>query len=268
MNKILSNIMKGLLVALVLVVVTGVISINMKMSSGTSLVLVSSSLVNSINTNDFTEKKDEVNNKIENKEEKTQENIENLEDKVEEVTENKEESKEETKPIQEDPVKEVVETPVIKEETPQVAKTPEPEPTPSVANPNGNYNPNNDVTSNSGVTATYTGLVTAYGPDCYGCYGSMTAMGDYVGEGNIYYNHPTYGTIRIVAGDKTILNKVVRITGLNISSEPVIAIVRDTGGDIGFNKPKGIILDLLYTSERSPEVLNFGMQQATVEVLN
>ena len=85
-------------------------------------------------------------------------------------------------------------------------------------------------------------------------------------NGNIYYNHPTYGTIRIVAGDRTILDKVVRISG--IGSDPIIAIVRDTGGDIGFNKPKGIVLDLLFTSEYDQEALNFGKRWATVEVLN
>lgn len=255
MNKILSNIFKGLLVSLVLIIVAGVISINMKVTPNTSMVLVSSSLVNSIQTNE----KLESDNKEEEKDEEIKPEVE--EEKQEEV-------KEETPVVNLEPTQEVE---VKKEE--EKAETPAPEPktepqTPATPQPSGTYTPNNDTAASSGVSATYTGLVTAYGPDCTGCYGSMTAMGDYVGEGNIYYNHPTYGTIRIVAGDRSILNKVVRITGLNISSEPVIAIVRDTGGDIGFNKPKGIILDLLYTSERSPEVLNFGQQRATVEVLS
>ena len=261
MNKILSNIFKGLLITLVLVVIVGVVSINMKMAPSTSMVLVSSSLVNSIKTED----KVEVKKNEEQEEIKEEETV--VEEKIEEKNEEKvEEKKEEPVPVVEEVKTEVVQTPPVVEEKKQEEVAPQP--APSVPNASGSYTPNNDASNNSGVSATYTGLVTAYGPDCYGCYGSMTAMGDYVGEGNIYYNHPTYGTIRIVAGDKTILNKVVRITGLNISSEPVIAIVRDTGGDIGFNKPKGIILDLLYTSERSPEVLNFGMQHATVEVLS
>ena len=253
MNKILSNIFKGLLVSLVLVITAGIISLNVKMTPNTSMVLVSSSLVNSIQTNEKLESDDE---KEIPEEEKVEDAIEEKEEIIEEIVE--------IPNLDPEPVKEVEEK---KEEV--KVETPKPEPqAPLVPTPSGTYTPNNDSAASSGVSATYTGLVTAYGPDCTGCYGSMTAMGDYVGEGNIYYNHPTYGTIRIVAGDKSILNKVVRITGLNISSEPVIAIVRDTGGDIGFNKPKGIILDLLYTSERSPEVLNFGMQQATVEVLS
>ncbi|MBQ8892761.1 MAG: hypothetical protein IJ068_07870 [Bacilli bacterium] len=264
MNKILSNIFKGLLVALVLVVTTGVISLNMKVSPNTSMVLVSSSLVNSIKTEeknvevvsipelDILEENTEIVEDTKEVEEVKEEKIEPVEIKEEKELEKKEEVVE----VKPEPV-------VVQEEKKEPVQS-----TPSVPAPSTTYTPNNDAAGNSGVLATYTGLVTAYGPDCAGCYGAKTAMGDYVGEGNIYYNHPTYGTIRIVAGDKSILNKVVRIIGLNVSSEPVIAIVRDTGGDIGFNKPKGIILDLLYTSERSPEVLNFGMQQATVEVLS
>ena len=262
MIKILNNIIKGLLVALVIVITGGIFLINAKVSPNTSMVLVSSSLVNSLKTENQTkkveeEKKDEVEKealKEEDKKEKTEEK--------EKVEEKQEEKKEEIKKEEiHEEVKQEVEEKKVETETPAPSK-------PSIPEANGNYAPNNDTASVSNVSQTYTGLVTAYGPDCYGCYGSKTAMGDYVGEGNIYYNHPTYGNIRIVAGDRSILNKVVRITGLNISSEPVIAIVRDTGGDIGFNKPKGIILDLLFTSEKSPEVLNFGMQKATVEVLN
>lgn len=255
MNRILNNIIKGLLITLVIVIGVGFAYLNIKSVPNTSMVLVSSSLVNSLKTNNTNIiKKEEVKEEIKEdiKEEKKEE--------VKEVSSPVEEKKEEVKEV-------VPETPKVEEKTePVKEETPVPAPAPSVPTPSGSYSPQLD--SVSGVSATYTGLVTAYGPDCYGCYGSMTAMGDYVGEGHIYYNHPTYGTIRIVAGDRSILNKVVRITGLNISSEPVIAIVRDTGGDIGFNKPKGIILDLLFTSEKSPEVLNFGMQKATVEVLN
>lgn len=252
MNKFLNNIIKGLLVALVIIVGGGIIYLNVRISPNTSMVLVSSSIANSLKTNKA---------KLKKEEQKITEEVE-LKEEVKKIEENVEET--ETKEVVE--TKEEVKTPVVQEEPKKEEPVETPAPAPSVPTPSGSYSPNPDVGGD--VSATYTGFVTAYGPDCYGCYGSMTAMGDYVGEGNIYYNHPTYGTIRIVAGDRSILNKVVRITGLNISSEPVIAIVRDTGGDIGFNKPKGIILDLLYTSEKSSEVLNFGMQRATVEVLN
>ena len=44
MNKILSNIFKGLVVVLVLVVIVGVVSINMKMAPSTSMVLEAKAL--------------------------------------------------------------------------------------------------------------------------------------------------------------------------------------------------------------------------------
>ena len=252
MNKVLNNIIKGLLVAFAIVISGGIIYLNVKISPNTSMVLVSSSIANSIKTNNVKLDKKEDNKiteEIELKEE-VKEIEEDTEEKIEEVVE-----KEET-----------VVTPVVPEEPKKEEPVVEtPAPAPSVPAPSGSYSPTADAGGESNFS--YEGYVTAYGPDCVGC-GGYTAMGDYVGEGNIYYNHPTYGTIRIVAGDRDMLNKVVRITGLNISAEPVIAIVRDTGGDIGRNKPKKIVLDLLYTSESSSEVLNFGKQWVKVEVLN
>ena len=235
MNKILGSILKGLISAFVIITVGGLVALNIKATPSTSMMLISSSVVNSLKTN-------------RNKEEVKVEEV-SLEEEVSEIEE-KEEVKEE--PKKEEKVEEKkVETPVV--ETPK----------PSAPASNGSYSP---TTTEGESNFTYEGWVTAYGPDCVGC-GGYTRMGDNV-TNNIYYNHPTYGSIRIVAGDSDMLNKVVRITGLNISSEPVIAIVRDTGGDIGRNKSKKIVLDLLYSSESSPEVLNFGKQWAKVEVIS
>ena len=257
MNRFLNNVLKGLVTAFVIVLSGGILSLNIKTTPNTSMMLVSSSVLNSLKTNKITNKKEET--KVEQVK---------LEDDVVELEEKEEEKKEEIKEEKKEEVKEVIKEEVKEESKPiEVAPTPAPEPEkPKVPEASGNYSPNTEATSGASNN-TFTGYVTAYGPDCVGC-GGYTAKGDNVSNGNIYYNHPTYGTIRIVAGDKSILNKVVRISGLNISSEPVIAIVRDTGGDIGFNKPKGIVLDLLFTSERSSEVQSFGKQWATVEVLN
>ena len=256
MNKILNNIFKGLLLSFVILLVGGFTYINIsKGTPHTSMTLVSSSLINSINTEKKEEEVVKVDNKVDSKE---------VEDEKKEKETKDASLQSETKEDNNKEIEKVVEATPTPVPTPEPTPAPTPTPTPSVPSASGSYSPS---TTGGDSNFVYEGYVTAYGPDCYGCYGSMTAMGDYVGEGNIYYNHPTYGTIRIVAGDKDMLNKVVRITGLNISSEPVIAIVRDTGGDIGRNKPKKIVLDLLYTSERSQEVLNFGMQWAKVEVL-
>ena len=250
MNKFLNIVLKGLFTAFVIVLTGGFIALNIKTSPSTSMVLVSSSVVNSLRMNNDS-KKEEV--KVE--EVKLEEEVvelkeeEKKEEKIEEKVEEKKEEKKEEAPAP----------------TPEpVQEQPAPAPQPSAPNPNGNYSPNTETTSGA-ATNVFSGYVTAYGPDCVGC-GGYTARGDNVMNGNIYYNHPTYGTIRIVAGDRTILDKVVRISG--IGSDPIIAIVRDTGGDIGFNKPKGIVLDLLFTSENSPEAANFGKRWATVEVLN
>ena len=112
------------------------------------------------------------------------------------------------------------------------------------------------------VLATYKGIITAYGPDCVGCSG-ITSSG-YNVKNNIYYNDKTYGKIRILAADKSLpFGTIVRISDLSIFKEPILAIVLDRGGAIGFNK--NVYFDLLYKSEK--ETLSFGKRKATFEVL-
>ena len=111
------------------------------------------------------------------------------------------------------------------------------------------------------VLATYTGNITAYGPDCKGCSG-ITASGYNVRNDNIYYNDKEYGKIRIVAMDKKIpFGTIIRIK--EISKEPIVAIVLDRGSAIGFSKK--VYIDLLYESEK--ETLTFGKKKATFEIL-
>ena len=112
------------------------------------------------------------------------------------------------------------------------------------------------------VLATYKGNITAYGPDCIGCSG-VTASG-YKVRNNIYYNDKKYGKVRIVAADKSLpFGTIVRIKDLHITNEPLLAIVLDRGGAIGFKKK--VYFDLLYRSER--ETSSFGIRRATFEVL-
>lgn len=114
------------------------------------------------------------------------------------------------------------------------------------------------------VLATYTGNITAYGPDCAGCTTGRTASGYKVSNGNIYYHDKTYGKVRIVAADKSLpFGTIVRIKGLSNFNEPILAIVLDRGGAIGFNKR--VYFDLLYKSEK--ETNSFGIRRATFEVL-
>ena len=111
------------------------------------------------------------------------------------------------------------------------------------------------------VIKTYKGNITAYGPDCKGCSG-ITASG-YNVKKTIYYNDKTYGKVRIVAADKSLpFGTIVKIKDI-AGFKPIIAIVLDRGGAIGFNKKA--YFDLLYTSEK--DSLSFGRRKATFEIL-
>ena len=115
------------------------------------------------------------------------------------------------------------------------------------------------------ILETYQGVLSGYGPDCLGCTSNKTASGYYIGEGNIYFNDPTYGTVRIVSGDsKYPFGSIVRISNTTISTEPILAIVLDRGGSIGIDKK--IQFDLLFATERdaSPLGLNYNV---TFEIL-
>ena len=114
------------------------------------------------------------------------------------------------------------------------------------------------------VLAIYKGNITAYGPDCAGCTTGKTASGYNVLNGNIYYNDKEYGKLRIVASDKSLpFGTIVRIKGLDITDMPILAIVLDRGGAIGFDKK--VYFDLLYKSEN--DTLSFGIKYATFEIL-
>ena len=97
------------------------------------------------------------------------------------------------------------------------------------------------------IIKTYTGTLTGYGPDCSGCSGN-TASGYYVGN-TITYNDSTYGSVRIVAADKSIpFYSIVRISNVP-GMDTITAIVLDTGGAVGFGK--ATLFDLLFASESS-----------------
>lgn len=92
----------------------------------------------------------------------------------------------------------------------------------------------------------FIGKITAYGPDCPGCggKGACPPRQDFR-DGNIYFNDQDYGNIRVVAADKAIpCGSIVRITGINIYPEPILAVVLDRGGGV-----KGNHMDLLFTSQ-------------------
>ena len=97
----------------------------------------------------------------------------------------------------------------------------------------------------SNVLETQVGSLSAYGPDCVGCSGYL-ATGFNATNGNIYYNDSTYGSVRIVAGDRTYpFGTIVQVQGTSLGD--FYAIVLDRGGGVGFGKR--FLFDLLCNSE-------------------
>lgn len=96
---------------------------------------------------------------------------------------------------------------------------------------------------------TLVGNVTAFTAYCSdGCNG-YTASGRYIGN-SIYYNDKEYGTIRIVAADKSYpFGTIVRFNNLNYYGKEIYAIVLDRGGAIGKNKR--VLFDLLFPNEKT-----------------
>lgn len=96
----------------------------------------------------------------------------------------------------------------------------------------------------------FNGKLTAYGPDCPGCSGnSACPPRQNFKNGNIYFDDQIYGKVRVVAADRSIpCGSIVRISGIGIYNEPILAIVMDRGGAVN-----GSHMDLLFTSQTNLE---------------
>lgn len=250
MTKFLNNVFKGLLLSFCIILAGGFLSFKLKPETSNKMMLISTSLANTIITN---QEKD-VSKVVE--EELKLDIVEKSEDKQPEELKPQEEKQPE--------VPEVIEEPIVenKEPDPPIQEVVE---TPKEVVIQGVYAPNLEVASTITPLATYVGKITAYGPDCYGCSG-ITAKGYDVRNGNIYYNDATFGNIRIVAADSSIpFGSIIKIIGLSISKDPILAIVLDRGGMIGFAEGKHSYFDLLYKSEA--DASTFGRPTATFELL-
>ncbi len=123
----------------------------------------------------------------------------------------------------------------------------------------------------------YTGTITAYGPDCYGCSG-ITASGYEVAKNingsitstTLTYEDDEYGTVRVLAADPSGFpyGTIIRITGSRIDGY-ILGIVLDTGGAMRNAWADGnVLMDLLFASESGKDVYDFGRQKnVTFEVL-
>lgn len=117
-------------------------------------------------------------------------------------------------------------------------------------------------TSSFAVLAEEIVNISHYGHDCYGCTSGYTASGYYIGDGRIYYQDSTFGSVRVVAADyKYPLGTILR---LGYSNSSITAIVLDRGGGIGDGKRFQI--DLLATNNSKAYELGI-VQNAHLEVL-
>lgn len=117
-------------------------------------------------------------------------------------------------------------------------------------------------TSNFAVLSEETVNLSHYGHDCYGCTTGYTASGYYVGDGRIYYQDPTFGSVRVVAADRKYpLGTIIR---LNYHGSSITAIVLDRGGAIGDNKRFQI--DLLTSSNSKAYELGI-VESTSLQVL-
>ena len=99
---------------------------------------------------------------------------------------------------------------------------------------------------------TQVGTMSAYGPNCVGCSGHLGGGFDASG-GNYIYNDPTYGNVRIVAGDpKYPYGTMIKVSNSKLGE--FNAIVLDRGGAIGIGRR--FMFDLLFASEA--EAASFG----------
>lgn len=118
-------------------------------------------------------------------------------------------------------------------------------------------------TSSYAVLSNETVTISHYGHDCYGCTTGYTAGGYYVGDGRIYYQDATFGSVRVVAADKKYpIGSIIRLGYEN--STTITAIVLDRGGGIGDGKRFQI--DLLESSEQVANSRNI-IYNSQLEVL-
>ena len=110
------------------------------------------------------------------------------------------------------------------------------------------------------VGSTFNGTMSGYGSDVEGT--GYTYSGYYIRD-TIYYNDPTYGELRILAGDSSIpMGTVIEVSNSNAGN--FTGIVLDTGRNIGFGRVYDF--DLLFKT--SKEAIIYGVSRnATFKIL-
>ena len=133
-----------------------------------------------------------------------------------------------------------------------------------ILNPKYMYNIDNfnKIKKENEVLDKFTGTITGYGPDCYGCIG-ITSSG-YDVRNTIYYNDKTYDKVRVLAADKSLpFGTIIKVSNLKDYND-FIGIVLDRGSAISFTGASQI--DLLFKNEISS--YDFGRKHnVTFEIL-
>ena len=116
----------------------------------------------------------------------------------------------------------------------------------------------NKIKKENKVIDKFTGTITGYGPDCYGCIG-ITSSG-YDVRNTIYYNDKTYNNVRVLAADKSLpFGTIIKVSNLKDYND-FIGIVLDRGSAISFDGFSQI--DLLFESEDYS--YNFGRKENVI----
>lgn len=129
-----------------------------------------------------------------------------------------------------------------------------------ILNPKYMYNIDNfnKIKKENKVIDKFTGTITGYDPDCYGCIG-ITASG-YDVRNTIYYNDKTYNNVRVLAADKSLpFGTIIKVSNLKDYND-FIGIVLDRGSAISFDGFSQI--DLLFESEDYS--YNFGRKENVI----
>lgn len=116
---------------------------------------------------------------------------------------------------------------------------------------------NTEVVKETDNIDTYNGMLTGYGPDCYGCSG-LGNVACYTKEktnfslvtDGIYYKDDTYGLVRILAADHRMFPCGTIIEINNSSYEKELGIVLDTGSAMRNAYDNGyVLIDLAFEKE-------------------
>jgi len=114
----------------------------------------------------------------------------------------------------------------------------------------------------SGSYGVYNGIMTAYGPDCYGCskvgnVACRTKAGNkhsLINDG-VYYNDEAYGQVRIMAAALSVFpcGTIIEVKNSNLGD--FMGIVLDTGYDMRRHLSEGIYhFDVAFPSESDEQV--------------